>query len=673
MCSNIVGFNKNFNFWLKSSCLSRHIKTSLFNLAPMKYMAVLILGLFAFSAEAQDFIKKRVVSEEGIPLPYSTVQLLPGNAVIANEDGFFSISKIKLAEAESFVISHLGYKSLKLKPTELEKLPIVALTKAINELGQVNILTDSEKKWAEIIFEAFEKRRSGELTAQVVGQLTVRSYLEDNPIEILEGEGIVSIDKTGVPENLEFAFVKSNVNSTNELQFLSIHTTGLICKFSPFERSDESIWPLHPGRLGKRSLYKDFQINLIYYNHETGISEFELVSKTPEFLSAKVWLAEENNIILRYEIFGKNLSKLPVESIIKVKSIKDFSMNLTLDFGSESSRLNYLLWNYDFKYGDNKRIQTRVKMPVLNGKIELPRFLRNDEYHDYAMAAILPQNVEEMNEQMVKSRSTKDMKALEDLQTGNNLLDVGLTFWNRSVPFDISKIPENTEYKKISYDALADPSMIPSLKDIFRLSFNSAVYKTSAGKYEHRTFFDQMNSAIPPISNMEVALLVNLIFDEHDYAAQRISATATEQNINTVTESERSELQLRTDRLLINSRGGTDLAYLLERNRSNHELHGIDRFYQLNMKMLDSPIFERFEKHLDPAITDDLALAYMLNGEYDKALKEMQSIKDPRAQTTYLHALIYYFSGDCKKFRIYLNKATEEGYEIPYEATDFCL
>ncbi len=640
----------------------------------MKYMAVLIFGLFAFIASAQDYVKKRVVSEEGIPLSYSTVRLLPSNmGVIANEDGFFSISRTRLSEAEFLLISHLGYKSQKLKPNELEKLPIIALTKSVNELSQVNITPDSEKKWAEIIFEAFEKRRNGELEELAIGQLTVRSYSKDNAIEILEGEGIVTIDKTGVPEDLEFAFVQSNFDPENELQFFSIHTAGLICKFSPFERSEVSVWPLHPGRLGKRSLYKDFKINLTNYNNETGISEFELISKAPEFLSAKIWIAEEENTILRYEIFGENISKLPIESIIKGKSIEDFSMNLTLDFGSESSRLNYLLWNYNFKYGGNQRIKTQVKMPIVNGQIELPRFLRKDEYHDYAMAAILPQKIEEINEEMARSRSSKDLKALEALQSSSNLLDVGLIFWDRNVPFDVSNVPENTEYKKISYDALADPSQIQSLKDIFRLSFNSAVYKTSGGKYEHRTFFDRMNSAMPPVTNLEVALLVNLIFDEHDYAAQRISATATAQNINTITESERSELQLRTDRLLINSRGGTDLVYLLERNISNYELHGIDRFYQLNEKMLNSPLFTRFDKHLDPAITEDLALAFMLNGEYDKALKEMKSIKDPSAQGIYLQALIYYFSGDCKKFRIFLDKATDEGYEIPPEVTDFCL
>ncbi|MCZ4407668.1 hypothetical protein O3Q51_02525 [Cryomorphaceae bacterium 1068] len=640
----------------------------------MKYMAAIIISVFVFSANAQDYIKKRVVSEEGIPLPYSSVRLQPISAgVIANEDGFFSISKTVLFEAEFVHISHLGYKSLSLKPTELEKLPIVALTKSINELGQVNILADSEKKWAEIIFEAFQKRRNEELEAQVIGQLTVRSYLEARPIEILEGEGIVLIDNTGVPEDLEFAFVQSNVDPTNEIQFFSIHTAGLLSKFSPFERSEVSVWPLHPGRLGKRSLHKDFQINLVNYNHETGISEFELISKSPEFLSAKVWISEDDLTILRYDIFGDNLSKLPIQSIIKDKSITDFSMNLTMDFGSESGRLNYLLWNYNFKYGDKDRINTQVKLPIVNGQIELPRFLRKDEYHDYAMAAILPQKVEEINEEMARSRSAKDIKALEALQTGSNLLDMGLIFWGRNLPLDVSTIPENTEYEKVSYDALADPSQIQSLKDKFRLAFNSVVYETSGGKYEHRTFLDQMNSAIPAISNLEVALLVNLIFDEHDYAAQRISNAATKENINALTESERDELQLRTDRLLINSRGATDLVYLLERNYSNYELHRIDRFYQLNQKILDSAIFARFNKHLNPGFTEDLALAFMLNGEYDNALKEIKSVKDPSAQSIYLQALIYYFSGDCKKFRIHLKKATEEGYKIPAEVTDFCL
>jgi hypothetical protein len=647
---------------------------TLFNLAPMKYMMVLVFSFLAISAGAQDFVKKRIVSDDGIPLPYSTVRLLPGSmGVIANEDAFFSISKEKLNQSDSVLISHLGYEPLELIAAELEKLPIVALTKTINELSQVNILSDSEKRWAEIVFDAFEKRRSEDLEELVIGNLTVRSYLEDSPIELLEGEGLVNIDQTGVPENIQFAFVQSSIDSSSKLQFFSIHTAGLISQFLPFERSDVSIWPLHPGRLGKRSLHKDFQTNLVSYNHETGISEFELISKLPEYLSARIWLAGDENTILRYQVFGDNLKQLPIESIIEGKSIEDFSMKFTFDFGSESSRLNYLLWNYSFSYGDGQRISTLVKMPLENGEIELPFFLRQGDYHDYAMAAILPQKVEERNEELKQSRSFKDKKALEDLPTGSALLDVGLIFWDRNLPFDVDNIPENTEYKKAAFSALADPSQIQSLKEIFRLSFNSVVYRTARGKYEHRSFFDKMNSAIPAISTMEVALLVNLIFDEHDYAAQRIAATASEENIESITESERKELQLRTDRLLINSRGATDLIYLLERNLSNYELHGIDRFYQLNEKALESPLFVRFNKHIDPRITEDLALAYLINGDYDSAMREMKPIKDPSAQAIYLRALIFYFNGDCKKFRIYLDKAIEEGYEIPYEADAFCL
>jgi hypothetical protein len=333
----------------------------------MKYMMVLVFSFLAISAGAQDFVKKRIVSDEGIPLPYSTVRLLPGRmGVIANEDAFFSISKEKLNQSESILISHLGYEPLELMATELEKLPIVTLTESINELGQVNVLAGTDKRWAEIIFQSFEKRRNSSMSQSAAGKLTVRSYLMDEPIEILEGEGAVQIDDTGVPEELKFSHVQTNVDTTGTLQFFNVHTSILISRFAPFERSEVSTWPLHPGRLGKRSIYKDFKIDLVKYNHLTGISEFELTSKLPEFLSAVIWLDEDENTILRYEVFGEDLSKMPIESIIKGKSIEDFAMRLTFDFGSESGRLNYLLWNYSFAYGSGRRINTLVKMFLEN-------------------------------------------------------------------------------------------------------------------------------------------------------------------------------------------------------------------------------------------------------------------------------------------------------------------
>ncbi|MFT6998297.1 MAG: hypothetical protein ACJAQ4_002058 [Cryomorphaceae bacterium] len=639
----------------------------------MKYLAVLMFGLFAFSAGAQEFIKKRVVSEEGIPLPYATVRLLPGNMVaIANEDAFFSISKAKLNEAESILISHLGYESLELKSTTLEKLPIVALKESFNELSQVNVLADTDKRWAEIIFQAFEKRRSGSMNEKATGKLTVRSYLKEQPIEILEGEGIVNIDNTGVPDDLTFSFVQTNIDPTNELQFFSIHTSALIGQFSPFERSEVSSWPLHPGRLGKRSIYKYFKIDLVKYNHLTGISEFELTSKIPEFLSATIWLYEEENTILRYEVFGEDLGELPIESIIKGKSIVDFAMRLTFDFGSESSRLNYLLWNYSFNYGTGQRINTLVKMPVENGQIELPVFLRKAEYHDYAMAAILPKPTNGVSEEITLSRSLKDIKALETLQTGRNSLDVGLIFWDRNKPFDIDQVPENEDYRKDSFDALGSPSRVASLKGKFQLSFNSVIYKTGNGDYGHRAFFEKINSAIPKMDDREVDLLGNLLFDEYQYAAQRISTGSTKENVADVTKSEQKELQLRKDRLLINSKGGSDLSFLLERNFANYELHGIDRFHQLNQLIFDSWMFDGFDPHINPASKEDLAMAYLIIGDYDRSLKTLKTITEKNASSIYLEALNYYFKNQCDESKRLLNKAKQEGFKVPMEAEALC-
>ncbi|HKK39744.1 MAG TPA: hypothetical protein VJ949_10030 [Cryomorphaceae bacterium] len=639
----------------------------------MKYMAVFSFILLAFVAGAQDFIKKRVVSEEGIPLPFSTIRFLPGSAgIIANEDGFFTISQEKLVSTESLRISHLGYKAVEIKPAQLAQLPIVTLKQELNELSEVNVLADTDKRWAEIIFEAFQKRRNSSMSQSVKGKLTVRSYLKDEPIEILEGEGTVKIDDTGVPEEWRFSYVQTNIDTTGTLQFFNVHTSTLISRFAPFERSEVSAWPLHPGRLGKRSIYKDFKIDLTKYNHETGISEFKLTSKVPEFLSALIWLDEDENTILRYEVFGEDLGDLPIESIIKGKSIEDFEMRLTFDFGSDSNRLNYLLWNYSFDYGSGRRINTLVKMPLENGSVDLPVFIHDKPYHDYALAAILPKPAEGITKERALSRSVLDIKALETLEKGGSSLNVGLIFWERDKPLNTNRIPENNNYRRNSFESSGRPARTAGANAKYELAFNSVIFKTADDVYGDRSFFDSANSAIPRIEDREIGLLVNLLFDEYQFAAQRISTSATSENLAEVIGSERMELDLRKDRLLMNSTGGSDLRYLLERNFANYELYGIDRFYQLNRRIFDSYLFDSMNPHINPSSKEDLALAYLITGDYDKSLKVLKSIPEKSAAQLFLEGLNYYFKGMCEEFKRLMTLAEADGFTIPKQVEAFC-
>lgn len=639
----------------------------------MKYIIALSFAILSITLFAQDFVKKRIVSEDGIPLPYSTVRLLPGNeGVIANEDGFFAISKEKLFRAESIRISHLGYKIVEFKPSQLEKIPLVTLAQEPNELSQVNILANPAKQWAATIYEAFQKRRNSAMNQSAAGKLTVRSYLQDEPIEILEGEGLVKIDDTGVPEEVKFSYVQTNIDTASTLQFFNVHTSILISRFAPFQRLEVSPWPLHPGRLGKRSIFKDFEIELLKYNHETGISEFKLTPKLPDYLSAIIWLDEEENNILRYEVFGEDIGNLPIESIIKGKKIEDFAMRLTFDFGTESGRLNYLLWDYSFDYGVGKRIKSYVKMPLENHEIELPVFIHDKQYHDYAMAAILPEPAEGIGEEMAASRSVKDLKALESLEKGGSSVNVGLIFWNRDKPLNIKRISDNKTYRKDSFESSGRPSRVASSNAKFQLLFNAVIYKIENDRYGDRSFFDSANSAIPKIEDREIGLLVNLLFDEYHFSAQRIISSSNSKNILEVTEAERDELELRKDRLLMNSTGGSDLIYLLERNFANYELYGIDRFYQLNRRVFDSYLFEKMNPHLNPASDRDLALAFMIAGDYDKSLKILKRIDSKTAENIFLEGLNYYFKGMCEEFKNLMAEAEAEGYVIPGQVEAFC-
>lgn len=640
----------------------------------MKYAVVLLFCVIAVIAGAQDYIKKRVVSEEGIPLAYSTILLKPGNkGTIANEDGFFIIPRDALASEDSVTISHLGFKSMTISASELEKIPIVSLEESVNELQQVSILPDTEKRWAQNIFEAFEKRRSENLELIASGRMTLRSYEGEIPVEVLEGKSVVSIDKTGLPERIDFSYLSTNMDSANRPLFYSIHSSMLIEGFNPFERSEVSTWPLHPGRLGKKSIRNQYEINLLNYNVQSGVSKFEMVSQNPDYLSAVIWLTEDENKIIRYEVSGSNLSKIPIVSLKSGKKITNFSIDLKFDFGSDGEELTYLVWDYSFTFDGWQNINSSVELLISDKEIQKPLFLADNRYHDYAMAAMLPKRSEKLETELELIRSKKDAKALSNLQENTDLLETSLVFWDEDALFDVSHIYENNTLRKDGSRAKVNASHFPLLDEKYNLTFNAIVFPSKKDDFDYKAFFDKNSSSMPKIDKPEIKLLVNLLFDEYAFAAKRLAAGVTSQNIESLRDSEVDELDLRIKRLLINSKAGNDLSFLLEKNYANYELYGIDRFYQLTQKSYSSPLLQNFDKHIDPSDPFQNALAHLLIGDYNGSINLLKMIPEDQGKVIYLKALNHYFKNQCVEYKRLLHKSKKMGFNIPEEAEDMCF
>jgi len=640
----------------------------------MKYIVGIILFTVSILAQAQDYIKKRVVTEEGIPLAYSTILLKPGNkGTIANEDGFFILPKNALASEDSVIISHLGFKSMTILASELEIKPIISLKESVNELQQVSILPGAEKRWAQDIFEAFEKRRSENLEMTTSGRLTLRSYEGEIPVEVLEGESVVSIDKTGLPQRIDFSYLSTNMDSANRPLFYSIHSSMLIESFNPFQRSEVSTWSLHPGRLGKKSIRNEYEINLLNYNVQSGISKFEMVSQNPDYLSATIWLTEEKNKIIRYEVFGSNLSKIPIVSLKSGKKITNFSVDLKFDFGSDGEELTYLVWDYSFTFDGWQNINSSVELLISDKKIQKPLFLVDKKYHDYALAAMLPKRSEKLETELELIRSKKDAKALSNLQENTDLLETSLVFWYEDAPFDVSHIYENKTLRKDGSRAKVNASHFPILGEKYNLTFNAIVFPSKKDDFDYKAFFDKNSSSMPKVDKLEIKLLVNLLFDEYAFAAKRLAAGATPENIEFLRDSEVDELDLRIKRLLINSKAGNDLSFLLEKNYANYELHGIDRFYQLTQRSYSSPLLQNFDKHIDPSDPFQNALAHFLIGDYNGSINLLKMISEDQGKVIYLKALNHYFKNQCAEYKRLLNKSKKMGFDIPEEAKDMCF
>jgi len=638
----------------------------------MKKALCLIAVLCSISMAAQDYIKKRVVSEKGIPLAFSTVMLKPSNkGVIANEDGFFILPRGPLYEADSVHISHIGYYKKAIPAAELENTPIISLLEEKNELAQVLIKSDTEKQWVETIFKAFQNRRDSQLEQKLSGRLSLRSYEGDSPVEVLEGEAALKMKNTGMPEKIEFAYLNTNMDTGNVASFYSIHTSKLIEQIGLFERSEVSGWPLHPGRLGKRTIAKEFQIDLIKYNVANEISEFELISKTDEYLSAKVWINDKQNQILKYQIFGKNLRAVPVVSIIRGKKIDNFDAYLEFEFNAENQRLNFLVWDLNFTIGNTQHINSSIRLFVSDDTLQEPIFINDKFYHDYAMAAMLPPRSEKLDTEFTLGRSKKDQEALQSLQDMSSKLETSLVFWDANTPFDLENIRVKRAKSRGGFSTVYGANTAV-LNQKYNLSFNGVVFLNSKQQYEVKAFFDRAVSSIPDISEPSFKLLVNLLFDEYAYAAGRIAADARNEEINSLKKIEKEELDLRENRLLINSKGGNDLTFLLQQNRTNYEIHGIDRFLQLNERSMDSVLFENFDKHIDPESPVQLALAHLIVGEYNRSLGIIKAMPEKNGAALYIKALNMYFKNLCDNYKESLTEAEKAGFPVPELAKSLC-
>jgi hypothetical protein len=639
----------------------------------MRWVLLFLFYAGCHTIHAQELVKKRVVSEDGVPLAFSTVMLVPGNkGVISNEDGFFVLRMDDLALADSLIVSHLGFEDAIILASDLPDLSSVVLPTSVNELQQVTIVGDIEKRWARMIFDAFQKRRESTLGKNATGRITIRSYENETPVEVLEGEAAIEIDHSGIPDRIDYTHLATNLDTANQPDFFSLHTAFLIENFNPFERSEVSPWPLHPGRLGKRSIYRDFEISLLNYNLEKGISEFRLTSKSPEFLSCEIWIREEDNEILHYRVYGNTGKKIPVMSLVEEKRLEDFSADLEFDFMTPTGSLNYLTWNYQFLYDGSMQMNCRVNLYIRDFQTVKPVFIHDLRYHDYAMAAILPPIRSELQKEFELNRSKKDLEALGSLQGEGFRLATRLIFWDPDKPFDTSRIRSKLVDRNGWYEK-ARASDFGLLSQRFNLHFNSIIFQVQEGKLEQSTFFDQVNSSSIVIDRPEIELLVNLLFDEYAYTAKRIIAESKTKDISEVRKSLKRELELNKEELLMNSQGGNNLEFLLNKNHENYRLYGIDRFYQLNQRAFKSPLFNGFNKNLNPSLPEELALALLIVGDDISSLRILRTIFNDNGKATYLRALNYLFKNECEEYRALLKKAIEEGFQVPPEALKLCL
>jgi hypothetical protein len=329
-------------------------------LSQVKYPLTLLVVFLTLNLFASDNpIAGTVLDfETKEPLPYASIVVLGKHkGTVSNSEGNFILDKEGISPDDTILFQYMGYETLKIKVSELQKLTTVYLQPVTMNLGEVQVLSRSlsAEEIIKLAYRNFEKNHSVSPDKQRIffhkyGKVP---FQKENKL-ILKETNFVGLDKKTFDELLK-KMPKEFVEYQDVLVELyrndNNHKLVPIKGISLEEGSQEAILKEFENKLG--DFFDDIEKSMgekdIYYKVRSGILSRKVGNKNKD-------KADWNNN-------SNNDEKDTLNYTIEIDQAKDYLRSLLQNYANVESD------NWEFINHSNKYHYTIEDMPMFNDEL----------------------------------------------------------------------------------------------------------------------------------------------------------------------------------------------------------------------------------------------------------------------------------------------------------------
>ncbi|MBK9421432.1 MAG: carboxypeptidase-like regulatory domain-containing protein [Flavobacteriales bacterium] len=283
-------------------------------MARLRPIPVLLFVFLATIVLGQRPLGSRVVDAASLePLPYASVVCLrTGESVITNAEGVFRM--IEVVEADTLVISYLGYQRFQTIVATMRQLPEARLLPLRTELSAVQVVGRSDAVYDLVIASGKHLRQLGKYEGKVYFELETRTA--ERTVEGIEcfyngsfnGANIEALDlKQGriglLPDKNRFV-----VNLNTSRGFMLLH---------PAESN--GAFPATPLQYrSRKALRRDFELTVLSITYDT--DELYHIRFTPKdsggaFFQGELWVDARTAVVRSLQLDCDSCTRHPFQAI----------------------------------------------------------------------------------------------------------------------------------------------------------------------------------------------------------------------------------------------------------------------------------------------------------------------------------------------------------------------
>lgn len=296
-------------------------------------------------------------SETKIPIPYAYVYTNSSTCgTVTNESGYYELN---CPATDSIVISHLGYRTLKIPFQNNQEGLTMSLVEDPYIAASITIVADDS-----YLYELIEKAKKSLKTENdrciSKAYFYVNSSYNDQPIESTESFYNATFSNTGI-ERLTFKNGQSYLAMTEDNgYYINLDLSRAMMEINLTKNM--RVFPYNPFQLSKRKLKKKYVLSLDHKTKAHTKIEFTPRKASSKYFSGSITIDNENFAVLEVMLNNKGAKSDVFKGIgdTYIKAI-DYSIKYSYYKDDRSTTLNNILLSYQANIANSQGSNYGVK------------------------------------------------------------------------------------------------------------------------------------------------------------------------------------------------------------------------------------------------------------------------------------------------------------------------